>query len=274
MKWTEEKIPKEYKEHEIFKNLDFIDKFYNFLSYNSFRFLPNGLPGTFPNIDTYIISSIKGTIDSVRLLLRNAHLNDAFAIARKYFDEIMLDIYISVYRQEQIKKHPNVLLLTVERIKKWKDESFNIPRYDDTIKYLKRSESYRSLFSFFDFEKRYRKIRELLDDNMHMNSYQLMITNDNEILNQYRIRYLNILNTCISDLFCYHFASCIYLNPQYFMASDYFDYLELGQTPPKGSENWIAPMAQEVFDKVIKPKKDLAIFLTENVCLEINGKFE
>ena len=158
---------------------------------------------------------------------------------------------------------------TNERVKNWKENSFDIPKYDSTIKYFRRSESYKSLFVFFDFEKRYRKIRELLDDNMHMNSYQLMIINDNEIHNQYRTRYLNILNTCICDLFRYHFASCIFLNPQYFMASDYVDCLDLGQTPPEGSENWIAPLAQNMFDKMIKPHKDLAVFLTENVYLEI-----
>lgn len=269
MRRIEELLPKEYQEHIVFKNLDSIEEFYDFLSYNSFAFLPEGLPGTFPNIDTYILSSIKGTVDSIRLLMKSAHLNDAFAIVRKYFDEILLDVYMTVYRQEQKRKNPDFMTYTNERVKNWKENSFDIPKYDSTIKYFRRSESYKSLFVFFDFEKRYRKIRELLDDNMHMNSYQLMIINDNEIHNQYRTRYLNILNTCICDLFRYHFASCIFLNPQYFMASDYVDCLDLSQTPPEGSENWIAPLAQNMFDKMIKPHKDLAVFLTENVYLEI-----
>ena len=274
MKWNDEKLPKEYREHEIFRNLDSIKDFYDFLSYSSFSFLPEGLIGTFPNIDTYIFSSIKGTIDSVCLLLKNAHINDAFAIVRKYFDEILLDVYLTVYRQDQKRKNSDVLLLTVERVKKWIDENFKMPKYDNMLKYFERSESYRHLFTYFDYEKRYRKIREILDDNMHMNSYQWMITNDNEIHNQYRTSYLNLLNTCICDLFRYHFASSLYLNPQYYMASNYVDCLDLGQTPPEGSENWIANVAQEMFDEIIKPHKDLALFLTENVYLEINCKYE
>lgn len=274
MRWTEDQLSKEYKEHVIFKNLDSFSEFYDFISINSYSFLPDGLPGTFPNIDTYIFSAIRGTIDSVRLLLKNAHLNDAFAIVRKYFDEVLLDVYMTVYRQEQIKKNPEVLLFTVERVKQWLDESFRIPKYDDMIKYFERSESYRSLFAYFDFEKRYRKIRELLDDNMHMNSYQLMITNDNEVYNQYRTRYLNLLNTCMNDLFRYHFASSIYLNPHYFMASDHVDCLDLGLTPPEGSENWIANIAQRMFDNIIKPHKDLALFLLNNVYLEIECNYD
>ncbi|MBO7111374.1 MAG: hypothetical protein J6W18_05440 [Bacteroidaceae bacterium] len=274
MKWSEDNLPKEYREHVIFQNLDSMNDFYDFLSYSSLSFLPEGLPGTFPNIDTYIFSSIKGTIDSVRLLLKNAHLNDAFAIVRKYFDEILLDVYLTVYRQEQKSKNPNDLLQTAERVKKWIDENFSMPKYNDVIKYFERSKSYKSLFSYFDFDKRFRKIRDVLDDNMHMNSYQWMITNDNEIHNQFRTRYLNLLNTCICDLFCFHFASSLYLNPQYFMASDYVDYLDLGQTPPEGSEKWIANAAQEMFNKIIKPHKELALFLTQNVYLEIDCKYD
>ena len=270
--WTEAQLPEEYREHEIFKNLDSIDGFYDFLSFNSFGFSSEGIPEIFPNIDSRIFSSIKGTIDSIRLLLKNAHLNDAFAIARKYFDEIFLDVYMTVYRQEQRRKNPNILLLDVERVKKWMNDHFSVPQYGNMIKYFERSESYHKLFAYFDFEKRYRKIRDLLDDNMHMNSYQWMVTNDNQIFNQYRVRYLNILNTCVCDLFRYHFASCLYLNPHYFVASDYVDYLDFGQTPPEGAENWVAPLAQEMFDKYIKPHKNLSIFLADSVFLEIDCK--
>ncbi len=192
----------------------------------------------------------------------------------EYFDEILLDIYLTVYRQEQKRKNPKIFLLTAERVKKWMEENFKMPKYDDVIKYFERSESYKSLFCFFDFEKRYRRIRDILDDNMHMNSYQWMITNDNEIHNQYRTRYLNLLDTCINDLFLFHFASCLYLNPQYCMASNYVDYLDLGQTPPEGSENWIANIAQETFNKIIKPHKELALYLKENVYLDIECDYE
>lgn len=58
------------------------------------------------------------------------------------------------------------------------------------------------------------------------------------------------------------------------MASDYVDYLDLGQTPPEGSEKWIANAAQEMFNKIIKPHKELALFLTQNVYLEIDCKYD
>ena len=100
---------------------------------------------------------------------------------------------------------------------------------------------------------------------MHMNSYQLMRFNDNEMHNEYKTRYLNLLSTCICDLFRFHFASCLYLNPHYCVASDYLDYLDMGLTPPQGSQDWVANAAQEMFDKMIKPHKELALFLKKRL---------
>lgn len=58
------------------------------------------------------------------------------------------------------------------------------------------------------------------------------------------------------------------------MASDYIDYLDLGMTPPKSSENWIANIAQGTFNKIIKPHKTLALFLKENVYLDIECDYK
>lgn len=64
-------------------------------------------------------------------------------------------------------------------------------------------------------------------------------------------------------------AFIFHLNPLYFMASDYMDYIEFGEQPPQGADSWIATYAQEAFDKYIKPDAKLAAFIKENCCLEI-----
>ena len=53
------------------------------------------------------------------------------------------------------------------------------------------------------------------------------------------------------------------------MASDYRDCLDVGLSPEPGSEYWIAPFAQEAFDKYIKPNRELANYIYENCSLEI-----
>lgn len=45
------------------------------------------------------------------------------------------------------------------------------------------------------------------------------------------------------------------------MASDYRDCIEMGLIPPSGSEYWIAPFAQEAFNKYVNPNKELSDYL-------------
>ena len=51
-KWNEERLPKEYREHEIFTNLESTNDLYDFLSNNSFNFPCEGLLLAFSNIDS------------------------------------------------------------------------------------------------------------------------------------------------------------------------------------------------------------------------------
>lgn len=53
------------------------------------------------------------------------------------------------------------------------------------------------------------------------------------------------------------------------MASDYMDYMECGETPPEGSENWIATFAQTAFDKYVKQCSKLAEYIKRTCRLEI-----
>ena len=53
------------------------------------------------------------------------------------------------------------------------------------------------------------------------------------------------------------------------MGSDYKDYVEMGETPLEGSVVWIAPFAQDAFDKVIKPHEAIANFISSTCYLKI-----
>ena len=50
---------------------------------------------------------------------------------------------------------------------------------------------------------------------------------------------------------------------------DLEDSIDCGINPPDGSLSWIAPYAQEAFDKYIAPRKDLSTFIIEHSCLDI-----
>jgi len=274
MEHQERQLTKEYPENKIFETIDCIYNFYDFLSDCPYCCYSNSPYEIYPNINNYIYSSIRGTIDSIKLLLDNAYINNAFAIVRKYFDEILTDVYMMVYCKEHYKWDPQNIPFVAERFKEWTNGIFKTPKYENLKKYFRRSKSYSSLFEHFDFDDRYSKMRDFLDDNMHINSFRLMINNANEVFNQHRPMYMNLLDTYICDLFRYHFASILFLNPHFFMDSTIDDYLCLGLTPPVGAENIFAKTAQQMFDKMIKPNKELALFLKDNVHLNIDCEYE
>ena len=74
----------------------------------------------------------------------------------------------------------------------------------------------------------------------------------------------------LNQLMMIQVSFIFYLNPAYLMASVYMDYLEFGETPPAGSDQWIATFAQEAFDNHIKNYSKLAEFIKNNCSLEIN----
>jgi len=49
------------------------------------------------------------------------------------------------------------------------------------------------------------------------------------------------------------------------MSTYYMDCIEEGMTPEEGSQYWVAPFIQEVFDKIIKVKR-------QDIAEEIKGK--
>lgn len=270
MIYKEMHLPQAYKEHIVFEDLKIVEDTYDFLSDNSIGFVADGLPGQWVNYQTYVFSSLGRTIDSMHMLLECAHINDAFALLRKYFDEVMIAVFYSAVAKDQVEAHKKKLLYTVEKLKNWLEGKSQTPKYDNIIKYLERSSSFKELMGKFAFEedKGFGRIRRYLDDNMHINRYRLLLNNDNEIYNSRRVKLLTTFRQCVDAIFAFHFASILYLNGIYMLATDYRDYMDLGEVPHEGSENWPAQQAQIALDRFVKPMPSITAFLKEHTFLE------
>jgi len=83
-------------EHSCFKLLDECIKFYDRLSYSTFRFITGGFSigtGMLFNLDSDIFLSISGSMKSIKRNLYNGQINDAYTLIRKYYDVITINIY-------------------------------------------------------------------------------------------------------------------------------------------------------------------------------------
>lgn len=109
-----------------------------------------------------------------------------------------------------------------------------------------------------------------MDNSVHSNGFNHVLLNCNTVyLKNKREKQLENISEILNQLMTIQVAFIFHLNPTYFMASDYMDYMECGETPPEGSENWIATFAQTAFDKYVKQCSKLAEYIKRTCRLEI-----
>lgn len=258
-------MPEAYLKHKVFDDLKYMTKFYDSLSMSCYSFVTTGIQGI-TNYATYVYSAIEGSLDSISTLLAKGRINDAYTLIRKLFDDILLEIYMDVTLKDKV----NLDNYFVEEVNNWIQGKFRIPKTEKILKCIEQSERTKDLYPYFGWKTYLKKNRELLDDSVHSNRFHLMLLNCNTVYIKDRNRHLDNCEMVLNQIFLVHLSFIFHLNPHYLMASDYMDYMEIGMTPPEGCQYWIAPFAQEAFDKVIKPHKDIANYIISTCDLEID----
>jgi len=255
----------QYKKHKIFDELLVYKEFYKDLSFGVFSYISIGTKAIF-YIDTYIYSSIEGTFDSIYQLLSLGRINDAYALLRKLYDAIIVNIYCDLYLEDKF----GIDNIIVDKINNWFIGNKKLPEYAKMNRYIKSHKKLEPLNKIIDFDGRYKKIRENCNNHVHYNSFEIMLSNDNEVINKNRIKLLDQLSSDVLNVVILHIACIILIDQHYIMASDYIDSLELGMTPEEGSQYLVAPYVQNMLNVTIKKyRKDIEKVIKENTDMEI-----
>jgi hypothetical protein len=261
----EDRLGKEYLEHSIFNLLDYYIDFYDSLSFAIMGFVSMGTTAI-TNMDTYAYSSMRGTIESIKDVLKKGRINDAYALLRKYYDSTIINVYTNLYLQDN-RSLENFI---VSQIDNWLKGIETIPEYRIISKYIKDSPKLFAINKLLQKDDRYKKIRDRCNDHTHYNFYKNYLLNDNEIYNPNRIKYLNVFARDVEAIFIQHLAYTFYLNDHYMSSSDYMDCMEIGMQPDEDSQYWVAPFVQEVFDKIIKVKRhDIAEEIKQHTMMQL-----
>src|SRR3546814_15206135 len=121
--------------------------------------------------------------------------------------------------------------------------------------YVRASAILKPINDVFGIDDRYKRPRDRCNGHTHYNFYRYAMLNDNEIHIGNRGWWLDRFSEDVRDIFVMHLGYIFFLNDRYLMSSDYLDALECGMQPEDGSQYWVAPFIQEVFDKVITPRR-------------------
>ncbi|MGV8131256.1 MAG: hypothetical protein ACP5N7_04125 [Candidatus Pacearchaeota archaeon] len=230
-----------------------------------FSFFGSGTRAVF-NIDSYIFSSIQGTIESIHTVLQNGRINDAYALLRKYHDSVIINTYSSLYLQENV----SIDNLIVQKIDDWVQGKEKMPEYRVMSQYIKASEILKPINELLESDIRYKLIRDRCNDHTHYNFFQNILLNDNEIYLKNRIASVEVFTKDVENIFILHFAYLFYIKHQYMMSSDYVDAMDCGLSPEDGSQYFVAPFIQEIFDSVVKIKRpDIAQEIKRNTLMKL-----
>ena len=243
------------------KNINSLDlwiEFYNDISISCFSFSPKRI-GSVVNIDTYCFKSISCSLSSIRDVLTNSRINDAYTLLRKYLDSVTINMYEMLYLEEHDEE------FTVDKIDKWVKGMDRLPTIKEMTRYIVNSAQVKCVNEMFKVREVLIPIRERCNDYTHYNFFRTMLHNDKDLYLPNRLGLLDLFYSDLDAIFTYHLMMLFCVRPYYFSSSDYLDALELGLEPKEGDQYLLAPYAQKIFDEVLGAKyPEIATYIKAN----------
>lgn len=232
--------------HRVFSELQTYATFYEALADSVWTFGAAGTTAIY-NFDSRFYSSIQGTLESICQVLRRGRINDAYALLRKYYDGAIINIYSDLF----IKTRLSIENLIVTEVDAWLRGDVPLPTYGAMRRFIASSDEAMPLTRLLTRDERYKSIRDRCNDHMHYNFFSNALLNDNQVDLSSRLGYLDEFAADARDVFVLHVAYVFFVNGHYMSSTDYVDALEVGASPEPGSQYWVAPFVQDVFDDII-----------------------
>ena len=255
----------EDKNHQVFGELDRYIAFYESLAYSVFQFVSSGTKAIY-NIDSYVFSSIQGTLTSIRSILYNGRINDAYTLLRKYYDSAIIMIYSNLYLEE----HFSIENFIVQQIDNWVKGKDRLPDYRVMSEYIRKSQKVSPITQLLFADDRYRRLRDRCNDHTHYNIFHNVLLNDPDIYLPNRLKVLGKFGSDVRDVVILHVSYVFFAKQHYMASSDYLDHMECGLSPEPDSQYWVAPFVQEMFDEVIAiHRPDIAASIRDHTSMHL-----
>jgi len=254
-----------YQNHAVFGELDHYIAFYKDFAQSVYPWVTMGTKAIC-GIDSYVYSSIQGTLASIRTILVDRKINDAYALLRKYYDLVIINIYSNLYLQDNF----SIKNLVVEKIDNWLKGKAQLPDYRIMSQYIRSSSKVEHITALFLADDRYKHLRQRCNDHMHYNLFHNVFLNDGEIALPGRLYALDKFSTDVRDVLILHLAYTFFINDHYMMSCDHRDCLECGMTPEPDSQYWVSQFVQDVFEQVVaKYRPDIAATVKKHTSMHL-----
>ena len=247
-----EKNRREVKENAYFQKLNtLLEKIRNFIY--DIGFLTYGRDYIILNqvgviSGNHILDSVSRTVESIRYCCMNANFADAYSLLRKYRDDAFYYTYMLAVgdKSDFMKSVESKYLGKDEKnIYDWVKNQQNNVYIGDVFKVIASSRAGDAIRKY-NLKEAFDRLAIKLNNFVHSNGHSYYnfpyqrINTYNDIK-----KYCEDIGEAITYITMSFLMVLILVRPGLIMSEDYVEYLECGDTPPDGSQYWVAPFVSE-----------------------------
>ena len=217
-----------------------------------------------------ILNSSHATLGNIIECCKYFCLADAYTLLRKYRDDLFFCLYLVNY-DVNIKAGITQSTNKIENnIDQWCKNSLSNLNISEVLATIGSSDNLKGAVRKYGLQKSFEKIGKILNNYTHGNGYSFYNRSAGSLDKDDIEKQINeVVSTAryITVTFLFLLVLC---SPQYIMSTDYIDHLEFGQTPPEGSQYWVAPFIVEFLKHNIEMiDKNCYEYLKENTCMAL-----
>lgn len=221
-----------------------------------------------------VLESATRTIESIRCCCMSGNFADAYTLVRKFRDDLFYYLYLLVVADKSdLTKFVDLDKLSSDEKNIWdwthnKQKDLHI---GSVLKCIAFHPSAKKAIRIYGLKASFDKISYNLNNYVHSNGYSFYNEPYSKLIVKGKIE-----EKCneLSEMTIYITITFLFLmiliRPLLIMSYDYIDYLDCGNTPPEGSQYWVAPFVSQFFKKYKKVLDENIInYLKENAEMQI-----
>ena len=217
-----------------------------------------------------ILNSAQATLGNVVECCKCFCLADAYTLLRKYRDDLFFCLYLVTYdttAKLSGSKHTKKMETNIEQ---WCQDTLSNLNINEVLTTIGTSKWLQEAVRQYDLQKSFARIGGQLNKYVHGNGFSFYNTNaysfDEKNIEE-QLNAIVFMARYITTTFLFLLSLC---SSHYIMSTDYIDHLEFGQTPPDGSQYWVAPFVAEYLKANIEMiDKSCYEYLKESICMAL-----
>lgn len=256
------------QKHKVIGLLSETIELYEYLSTHTTEFRERGA-AIHLGYDSIYLKSIGQTLLSIKVIIQNECISDAFTLLRKYYESVLVHAYLSVLWEKEKKEY--LLDNSDNFVKKWLYSQEKILPYK-LIEKINQFEKAKELWDVLNNDGRYDKIKDCCNNFIHINYFSnIHLDSTQPLPEEYLNKVLDYLYNSLTDIVILHIGYIFILKQYYMMSSDYVDYLKSGIPPLENCEHKVAPFIQEYFsNKLTNNRNEIATVIRNNTNMIID----